>query len=57
MRPQLDFYKTSYGDVIYDQPFDKSLLSRIESIQYNATLAKAGAIRDSSCLLKSFIRN
>ena len=31
VRPQLD-----YGDVIYDQPFDQSCLSRIESTQDNA---------------------
>ena len=26
-------------NVIYDQPFDKSLLRKIEAIQYNAVLA------------------
>ena len=34
MRPHLN-----YEDVIYDQPSDKSFLSRIMSIQYNAALS------------------
>ena len=52
MRPHLD-----YVDVIYDQPFDKLFLSGIDSIQYNAVLAKTGAIRGSSRLVKNVIRN
>ena len=37
-----------YGDVIYDQAENESVSSKIESIQYNATLAKTGAIRRTS---------
>ena len=43
IRPHLD-----YGDVIYDQHYNNSFHSKLESIQYNAALAKTGAIRDSS---------
>ena len=42
-RPHLD-----YGDVIYDQPNNDKLSEKIESIQYNATLAITGAIRGTS---------
>ena len=43
VRPHLD-----YGDVIYDQPNNEALCSRIESVQYNAALAITGAIKGSS---------
>ena len=43
IRPDLD-----YGDVIYDQHYNNSFHPKLESIQYNAALAKTGAIRDSS---------
>ena len=41
--PQID-----YGDVIFDQAFNLSFQKKIESIQYNASLAILGAIRGSS---------
>ena len=37
-----------YGDVIYDQPENESFSSKIESVQYNASLAITGAIRGTS---------
>ena len=43
VRPHLD-----YGDIIYDQPYKASFHSKLESIQYNATLAITGAIRETS---------
>ena len=43
IRPQLD-----YGDVIYVQPNNNSLLEKIESVQYNVALAITGAIRETS---------
>ena len=43
VRPHLD-----HGDVIYDQPNNDALCSRIESVQYNAALAITGAIKGSS---------
>ena len=43
IRPYLD-----YGDVIFDQPENESFSSKIESVQYNASLAIAGAIRGTS---------
>ena len=43
LRPHLD-----YGDVIYDRAFNESFQNKLESVQYNATLAITGAIRDSS---------
>ena len=43
IRPHLD-----YGDVIYDQPENESFSSKIESVQYNASLAITGAIRGTS---------
>ena len=36
------------GDVIYDQPENESFSSKIESVQYNASLAITGAIRGTS---------
>ena len=43
VRPHLD-----YGDVIYDQPNNKSFIDKIESVQYDAALAITGAIRGTS---------
>ena len=43
IRPHLD-----YGDVIYDKAFNESFHAKLESLQYSATLAIAGAIRRSS---------
>ena len=34
-----------YGDVIYDQPINFCVSSKIETVQYNAALAITGAIR------------
>ena len=42
IRPHLD-----YGDMIYDQTFNM-FQQKMETIQYNATLAITGAIRGSS---------
>ena len=44
-----------YGDIVFDQAFNKSFYDNLESIQYNASLAITGAIRSTS--KKSFIRN
>ena len=43
VRPHLD-----YGGIIYDQPNNESFCHKLESYQYNAALATAGAIRDIS---------
>ena len=43
IRPDLD-----YGDIIYDKVFNESFHAKLESVQYNATLAMAGAIRGCS---------
>ena len=43
VRPHLD-----YGDIIYDQHCNNYFHQKLESIQYNAALAIAGAIRGSS---------
>ena len=40
IRPRLD-----YGDITFDQAFNKSFHDNLESIQYNALLAITGAIR------------
>ena len=37
-----------YGDILYDQPNNKSLCQKIETIQYNAALAITGAIKGTS---------
>ena len=50
IRPHLD-----YEDVFLDQAFNNSSHQRLESIQYNATLAITGAIRETS--KESFIKN
>ena len=52
IRPHL-----GYGNLIYEEAIDKSFLSRIESIQYNAALAITRTIRSSSRLVKNVIRN
>ena len=41
--PDLD-----YGDALYDQTFNNSFHEKLKSIQYNAAIAIAGAIRGSS---------
>ena len=43
IRPHLD-----YGDIIYDKPFNESFRAKLESLQYNTTLAITGPIRGSS---------
>ena len=43
MRPHLH-----YGDVIYDQPNNKSFTEKIKRIQYNAALAITVAIKGTS---------
>ena len=43
IRPRLD-----YGDVIYDQPNNETFNHKIESVQYNATLAITEAIKGIS---------
>ena len=43
IRPHLD-----YGDIIYDKAFNESFHAKLESLQYNATLAITGAITGSS---------
>ena len=40
VRPHLD-----YGDILYDQPNNKSFCQKIETVQYNAALAITGAIK------------
>ena len=37
-----------YGDIIYYKAFNESFHAKLESLQYNATLAITGAIRGSS---------
>ena len=41
--PHLD-----YGNILYDQPNNKSLCQKIETIQCNAALAITGAIKGTS---------
>ena len=43
IRPCLD-----YGDVLYDQAFNNSFPTKMESVQYNSCLAITGAIRGTS---------
>ena len=43
IRPHLD-----YGDNIYDQTYNEPFHQKIDSIQYNAVLAIADAIRGTS---------
>ena len=40
VRPYLD-----YGDILYDQPNNKSFGQKIGTVQYNAALAITGAIK------------
>ena len=40
VRPYLD-----YGDILYDQPNNKSFCQKIETVQYSAALAITGAIK------------
>ena len=49
LRPRLD-----YGDVIYDNPINKSLINKLEKFQYQACLAITGVIQGMSleCLYK-----
>ena len=43
IRPHLD-----YGDIKYDKAFNESFHAKLESRQYNATLAITGGKRGSS---------
>ena len=43
VRPNQD-----YGDVIYDEGYNKTFHQKLESVQYNVCLALSGAIRGSS---------
>ena len=43
MRPHLD-----YGDMIYDEAYNKIFHQNLESFQYSTCLALSGAIRESS---------
>ena len=43
LRPLID-----YGDIIYDQPQNKSFCEKLESLQYKAALAITGAIQGTS---------
>ena len=43
IRPHID-----YGDVIFDQAYNKSFHEKLENFQYNASLAITGAIRGTS---------
>ena len=35
-----------YCDVVYDQPWNDAFSDKLETVQYNAALAIAGAIKD-----------
>ena len=37
-----------YGDVVYDQPSNDALSSKLETVQYNPALAITGAINGTS---------
>ena len=37
-----------YGDILYDQPNNKSFCQKIETVQCNAALASTGAIKSTS---------
>ena len=43
VRPHLD-----YGDILYHQPYNESINSKLESIQYNAAFAITGTIKGTS---------
>ena len=42
VRPHLD-----YGDIIYDEAYNKTFHQKLDSVQYNACLALSGDIRGS----------
>ena len=44
----IDDKTTQEGLIIYDKAFNESFHAKLESLQYNATLAITGAIRGSS---------
>ena len=54
MKVLLTIYKSyvgphlHYGDILYHQSYNGSINSTLESVQYNATLAIAGAIKGTS---------
>ena len=37
-----------YGDILYHQPYNESINSKLESIQCNAALAITGALKGTS---------
>ena len=37
-----------YGDIVYDQPWHDAISNKLETVQYNATLAVTGAIKGTS---------
>ena len=41
-------YHLDYGDVVYDYPGNASFIQKIESVQYNASLAIAGCFLGTS---------
>ena len=43
-RPLID-----YGDIIYDQPQNKSFCVKLKSVQYKAAVAITGAMQGTSC--------
>ena len=47
--------RLDYGEIIYDKAFNESFQTKLESLQYNATLTITGTIRVSST--KTFLRN
>ena len=40
--------RLEYDDVLYDQSYNNTFHQKMESVQYNATLAITGAVRGSS---------
>ena len=42
------FCDVDYGDMIYDEAYNKTFHQKLESIQYNVYLNLSGAIRESS---------
>ena len=50
IRPHLD-----YGDIKYDKAFNESFHAKLESLQYNATLAITGGL--GGLLLRKYMRN
>ena len=43
VRPNLD-----YGDIIYDNPENETLINKLEKVQYQACLAITGAFQGTS---------